>query len=340
MSLYISQQAYLCTNIDEGCSHATRHALVFGERKAEILCPECNVPLQRTDKTKFNSVLIASSICCLCLLLIAGLFLKPVIMPESIQGVGFKQSISRVLETDAVIGVTLTLPHPATVRHVIKYHMVAGTANANEDFNAAAGQVIVLPGQQTATISIAIIPDRDQLEASETFDLILSNVEGQPRHTVIIEEVGVNKSLLEMSEVIVADLSVLAADLANGYATIKMLENYLKNTQKPDQSIEIRYDQAKSTINRVKERYLLQFNNAQELDPVVIEASIKNRLAATKRDGAMLQFQATELMRQQLLEYSDTHIPHTEVWLEELGKLVIPSDGNKTSKKLISSGSI
>ncbi|MCU7904317.1 MAG: hypothetical protein KZQ76_00420 [Candidatus Thiodiazotropha sp. (ex Epidulcina cf. delphinae)] len=327
--LHFVKQAYLCTNFDKDCGHATRHTLIFKVRNAEIFCPECSAVLQSANKEKYNFILIGWSVTFLCFFLLAGWLLKPVVLPVKIQDVSFTESTTRTPEADAVVEVTLTLSQPATVRQVIEYFTVAGTADANKDFNAEPGRIIILPGQNSATISITIVPDRDQLEANETFDLVLANVEGQPRHTVVIEEAGVNMSLLKVSEVIIAELSVLAADIANDYATIKMLEDYLINSLKPDQNLKARYNQAKVNIVRMRERYLLQFSSALKLDPAVIDASIKNRLAATKRDGALLQYRATELMRKQLFEYMDTRIPHADTWIEELGKLVRISDEKK-----------
>ncbi len=319
----------MCTNIGGDCSLAVRHVLVFDINGDRINCSECSSGLQVTNIKKINYGLVGMLLCVAFLIALSVWQLKSALVYETIRGVKFVQPTTITTEVSAVAEVKLTLSKPAIDKLVVNYSMVEGTAKAKDDFNNTGGQIIFFPGQENATIIVSIVPDRDQLEANETFEIILDNVEGKPRHIVIIEEVGVNKDLLQKSHIIVADLSRLAADIANDYATIKMLEEYLNNSLNPDTDIVERYMQAKVNIQRARERYLLQFHDALELDPAIVSASIKNRLAVIEREGASLQYKATELMRKQLFDYIDTRIPIADVWLMELGQLVeLPKEKN------------
>jgi hypothetical protein len=317
-----SKNIYACKNVAEGCKAALRHDLIFADAGIEAPCPECQSTLVDTGKKKYHYNRILTAILLPGLIGIIWWMIAPVINPPQLQHIHFEQPFTRVKEADAIAQVVVRFHSTRESKLMIQYSLIAGTATSVEDFNDSPGQLIVYPGQDQAVISVAIVPDRNQREPNETFEIVLNNVEGQPRHTVIIEEEGVNPELLQITDVLVADLSRLAADIANDYVTIKMLENYLKNSMSPDQQLVKRYDLARTNILRARERYLLHFNDALHLDPVVIDLSIENRLAAIKRENAELQYRVTLQMKQQLNEYLKTRIPQADLWIEELGILV------------------
>lgn len=323
-------KGYVCTNFEDGCDQATGHIPVYQSGSAELRCSQCQSTLQLSTKRKFNFLGSSIFVACLSLLGAIGWFVKPMIIPESIEGVSFAETVTRVEESMGIVEVEVLLKAPLSKKLVVDYNLLEGTAKAGADFNANGGQVTFLPGQTSSKISVAIVPDRSQLEINESFELVLSNIEGNPKHIVIIVEEGVNKDLLEKSDVIVADLSRLAADIANDYATIKMLEAYLKNSLDSDPRLTNRYEQAKVNILNARERYLLQFHDLSDLDPAVVKASIENRLAVIDRDGAKLQYKATVIMRGQLFEYFDTRIPVADTWIRELGDLVeLPKENDR-----------
>ncbi|USI27916.1 Calx-beta domain-containing protein [Alteromonas macleodii] len=319
----LTKNIYVCQNIN-GCKAASQHDLTLAPAGVEVACPECQSALIDTGRRKINFRGIIATLSIPPLVGVAAWMLAPIINPPKLEHVNFEHTLTRVKEADAVAQISILFKAESSERLVIEYSLFSGTATAGEDFNNQPGQLILEPGQQQGTISIPITPDRNQREANENFEIVLNNVEGLPRHTILIEEEGVNKELLEMSDVLIADLSRLAADIANDYATIKMLEDYIKSSLNPDEQLVARYERAKINILRARERYLLQFNDALDLDPVVIDMSITNRLAAIKRDNAELQYNATHQMQIQLNEYMNTKIPQTDLWIEELGALALP----------------
>jgi aryl-phospho-beta-D-glucosidase BglC (GH1 family) len=71
---------------------------------------------------------------------------------------------------------TVTLSAPATQTVTVAWTTVPGTADAS-DFQSASGTLTFAPGEQSKTISIAIIPDTAQ-EANEQFGVVLSSPVG------------------------------------------------------------------------------------------------------------------------------------------------------------------
>jgi hypothetical protein len=68
---------------------------------------------------------------------------------------------------------TVTLSEPATGTVTVNYGTAAGTAQAKQDYAAAAGTLTFAPGETSKTIAIAVKGD-NQVEAGETFFVNLS----------------------------------------------------------------------------------------------------------------------------------------------------------------------
>src|SRR5262249_10398630 len=68
---------------------------------------------------------------------------------------------------------TVTLSEPATATVTVNYGTADGTAQANGDYEAAAGTLTFAPGETSQTITIAVKGDQ-RVEAHETFPVNLS----------------------------------------------------------------------------------------------------------------------------------------------------------------------
>ena len=175
---------------------------------------------------------------------------------------------------------------------------------------------------QEKAIVILITQDRNSLENNENFFLYLDNVIGNPKHTIIIREEGVNKDLLDKADLLVSSLSTLAANMANQLKTIYFIQDYSRGNINPAEEIEERYYKIQNNLRNASEKYLLLFHEAADLDPVVLNSVIENRIAALQREEFKLQYLATQVMQQQLQRFLDTQIPETNSWIKELSELV------------------
>lgn len=72
---------------------------------------------------------------------------------------------------DATFGVTLSAPSGRVVR--ASWATADGTASAGADYTAASGTVTFAPGEQAATVVVAVLADT-AAEGAETFDVVLS----------------------------------------------------------------------------------------------------------------------------------------------------------------------
>lgn len=84
---------------------------------------------------------------------------------------------SSVAENNGSIGITLKLNEIAGSDVTVDYRITGGTASSNNDFTLADGNITILSGNITNTLTIPLIND-DNAELSETIELTLSNPVG------------------------------------------------------------------------------------------------------------------------------------------------------------------
>ncbi len=314
----IFRRPYYCGSDVSKCTRSARHSVWYNSGGKKV-CPECQKPLVAGKRS------INFSFLTFLLLLMGAIFWTGYrqVFPQVISGVFFSTVVSEIMESAGVVEVHVKLSdvadhHPIT----INYRTVAGSAEDKKDFQATQGQLIFNSGESEKTIVIPITQDRDSLENNENFFIYLDNVIGNPKHTIIIREEGVNKDLLDKADLLVSSLSTLAAKMANQLKSIYYIQDYSRDNINPAEEIEERYYQIQSNLRNASEKYLLLFHKASELDPVVLNSVIENRIAALQRGEFQLQFLATQVMQQQLKRFLDTQIPETSTWVKELSGLV------------------
>ncbi len=326
MSILPFRKVSICTNFPV-CDNAATHRLLRFARNCEL----CGGPLQPAK----TELLVVPGL--LWLIVLAGLMLllKQQMFPTLLNNVRFSTTVTKVAEAAGVVEINLELSVPAATDLTVTYNTEDGTALAGKDYEKTSGVIYFPKGKKEQKVVVSLLPDRNAREPHESFYIVLNNVEGLPRHTVMIEEEGVNKDLLEKSEVVVASLSTLAADIANDMATIRMLHDYLTSTKEPAAELVQRYNNINNSILSARDRYVILFNDASQLDPEVVRLSIENRVAALERQGYEHQLTATLLMQQQLEEYLELKIPSVDRWMKELGELVKIPTPDKTQIKIL-----
>lgn len=276
----IFRRSYYCGSDISKCTRSARHSVLYNPG-VNKLCPECKKTLV-AGKRSINFALLLPLLLLMFVISWLGYRLA---FPQLISGVYFSSVFSEVKESAGVVEVNVKLSDVADHPIAINYRTVAGSAEDNKDFQVTEGQLIFNQGESEKSIVIPITQDRDSLENNENFFLYLENVIGHPKHTIIIREEGVNKDLLDKANLLAASLSSLATDMANQLKTIYFIQDYFQNNFNPAEEIKERYYQTQDNLINAREKYLLLFHEALMLDPVVLNSSIENKIAALQRVG-------------------------------------------------------
>ncbi|MBD0329803.1 MAG: lamin tail domain-containing protein [Thermoleophilia bacterium] len=140
--------------------------LAPGERTATVAVPIAADELDEPDET-FSVVLTAAARATIGDGVAEGTIVDDDLQPAlSVTG-------TTVVEGDAAtFAITLSAPSAFTVS--VAYASVDGTATAPADYEAAAGTLVISPGETSATVSLATVPDAVD-EPNEQFALELSD---------------------------------------------------------------------------------------------------------------------------------------------------------------------
>ena len=93
-----------------------------------------------------------------------------------------------IIEGDSGISIaqfTFNLDTPTTEDIVFNYRTEDIDAVAESDYNAIAGQVIIPPGETTATVEVEVIGDRIE-EENESFALQISDLSGATFNNIVL----------------------------------------------------------------------------------------------------------------------------------------------------------
>ena len=330
--LHLVNKLYYCNSSPAKCSVAARHQ-VFSNVASGACCEECQQPY-KLGGSQLNFKLITPFVF---FIIIAATSAYLIAFPHRISDVNFVKTSSHIAEDAGTVIIEIKRDKKGADTERIKYKLFSGTALAGKDFGDVSGEVVFSGETLIQNIEIPIIRDRNDRESDESFEVQLTNVEGTPRHQVIISEPQLNKKLLDDARVLVGSLSSLAADLANTVKEAWYLQNYLRTSEQPSDEIIQRYREKQGNLSRGREKYLLLIRDATELDSVAINSAIDNLLAELKVRGFALQYKATITMRSQLDDFRDTGIPKTDAWLLELGNDVKDVKDSDSSENSLSS---
>jgi hypothetical protein len=309
---------YWCPEIAT-CSRAAAHEPSFNLRGGQRRCSECGAELvagrRRIRKRVLATLVIVASF--------VGAIGYRIAFPTLLTQVDFAAPLTRVDRAAGVVSVEVVRSVFEKEPLVVRYHSENGTAQAGSEFTAAAGEIFFAPGEHTKQIVVPLQPAASVLSRDSNFFIVIDNVAGNPRHTVIIHEQGVSKDLLEKAQLLVDSLSLLATEMAKMVAQKRYIRTYLSQSNRPDPNIVKKYTMLESNIARAREKYLLLFRDAAQLDPAIVKKSIENKLTALNRAGEdfVHQYQATQRMHEQLLLFLETGVPEPDAWTNELGNI-------------------
>jgi len=320
------KKGYICNNQQANCDKYRNHEVFFHAWPSHAICPSCEEPLTQIEQKRLNFGALFSWFIVFPGLVVASFYIKQALTPEPITGITFESAVSEVKEESAVALITVLRELQSEKPVSINYHTTSISASPNVDYEEKSGIINFEPNQTQANISIPIIPDSDAMESNETFKVTLTGLANEQVLTVVIIEKGVDQDLLDKADIVISELSVLSADLANGIATINAYENYFRKSLNPSEKLVSKFEDIQVSLRSARDRYLLKMTQATQLDPQVIVKTTENRLSVLQREKAELQYRSTKIMLSQLKEFRRSKVATTDSWIEELGSLIETND--------------
>ncbi len=320
---------FYCNNISQ-CSNAYND-YIYSKRyykKNEGICRKCGKPLIEGE-AKWNFFPIFSTIILVLIIGISTPYIYNKLNPKPLVGFVFKSPLSTVTEQETAITVTVERQNNLNEKVFVYYHTESGTAKAGEDFSAEDGQVIFQPGEKKQEIVIPIISDLDFLEGREVFNIQLVNVEGLPKHKVIIQNASSEESGLKEADAIVRAISVVAMDIAEYYVkkesiriVIESESMSLTTTQSEINRFIKVYNDHDSNLTRTRERYIQLLKDLEKIDRPAVFRSIDNWTESLERQGFDQQRKATVVMKEHLVFFLNTRSLEMKTWVEKLANVI------------------
>lgn len=320
---------FYCINTSQ-CSNAYKDYIYSKSyyKKNEGICRKCGKPLIEGE-LKWNFPPIFSVIALLIIIGISAPYIYNKINPKPLVGIGFKSPLSTVTEQETAITVTVERQNNLNEKVFVYYHTESGTAKAGEDFSAEEGQIIFQPGEKKQEIVIPIISDLEFLESREVFNIQLVNVEGLPKHKVIIQNASREESVLKEADAIVRAISVVAMDIAEYYVkkesisiVIESESMSLSSTQSEiDRFIKV-YKDHDSNLTRSRERYIQLLKDLEKIERPAVIRSIDNWTESLERQGFDQQRKATVVMKEHLVFFLNTRSLEMKTWVEKLANVI------------------
>jgi len=317
------KKGYICKNKQSNCEKFHNHEIFFHNHSSQAICPVCLERLIQVEKKKINFGALFGWLVAFPGFILVSFYFKQMLTPVAITGITFESALVEVKEESAVAIITVLRELKKSGKPLtVNYHTAAISASPNIDYGETTGTINFEPNQTQVNISIPIIPDSDAMESNETFKVILSGLANEQVLTVVILEKGVDQDLLDKADIVISELSVLSADLANGVATIKAYQNYFSDSLNPNKKLVAKFEDIQARFKSARDRYLLKMDQATKLDPQVVVKTTENRLAILQREEVELQYRSTKVMLSQLKEFRKSKVATVDSWIDELGKLV------------------
>lgn len=320
---------FYCNNTSH-CSNAYNDYIYNKKyyKKNEGICRKCGKPLIEGE-AKWNFFPIFSVIALVLIIGISAPYIYNKINPKPLAGFLFERPFSTVTEQETAITVTVLRQNNLNKKVFVRYRTESGTAKGGEDFNVENGQIIFQPGEKKQGIVIPIISDLDFLEGREVFNIQLVNVEGLPKHKVIIQNSSRDESGFEEADAFVGQISVIAMDIAEYTVekeTLKSIINSESISSNPDLFIMRRYKKTYNDIDSslvsARDRYIQLIIKLKKTNHSIVFRSINDKIDSLKRQGYYQQQRATIVMKEHLLSFIKTNELEMKIWTEYLSSAI------------------
>ncbi len=327
------RQQYCCVNVAGQCPHALGDALFTesqfqawgGNCAGSVDHPGCGQPLQPGLKDDRRLRWALSGIAAISLTTSATLAVQAVFFPAPISDVAFVAAQSRVEDSVGSIVVQIRRTSGQSTRSQVRASFIDGTAKAGVDYQVPAQTFVLNPGETEARIAVPLLPDTTLTRGERHFSLVLDNVLGQPRHTVVIAPKAPDTTATVQIEQLVLTASRIAADIAGFVVKQETMERLLSEFRGRDSEfLEFRQQMrdAGENLVRARESYLQAVRGLQTQPPQQVFATIERMQGELKRKEFHQQARVLPVVRDQFRELMNGKSAEMDRWVNELGKTI------------------
>lgn len=333
------RQRYCCTNVTGHCVYALNDSLFSqkqfdaweGQCKGTNERPGCGKALKpgrpedRRHKLIIRSMLVT-------LALGGGIVaLRTYVFPPPLVDISFASDQSRVDDSAGHVVLEIRRISGQNSRVELRTSFVDGTAKAGVDYVIPRQVVVLQPGQTQTRISIPVLPDTTLRKTERHFSVVLDNVLGHPKHSVIIAPKSINVTAQIQIEQMVLTASRIGADIAGlvvKYETMDKLLSDLRGQQEEFREFRLQMRNAADNLVRAREAYLQAVRNLQSQPAQQVLEAIEKLYADLKQRNFIQQAQVLPVLGRHYRELIDRKSADMDRWVSELGRTIerLPSD--------------
>ncbi len=331
---------FYCTNV-AGCTYAARdHVYDFAAfESGNGLCTGlkhdgCGLPLKEGKPHDPRPIWLTLAVVLFLLLTASGAAVKNFVFPDPIQDIAFSAPETRLdgSTSNTLIHVRLIRKTPAEEPVAIQYRAEPQTAVAGLDYEASEGIVTIDPGKQEAEITLMVHPDPANTRPDRSFAVVLTNVEGQPRHYVTLTERKVDSAEEQRLRAVVRSASRLAKDVADGAVRRHVFAELLAASRDDPDAFTVaqtKLQNAQDDLSRAREQYVEVLRSLQAFQPRQVFDAMTAVSKDQKKAGFHQQAKATDVMKRQFQEFAKDGRTYLDKWSDELSQVVpaVPKGG-------------
>jgi hypothetical protein len=331
MSPWLRRRRYYCINLREQCSYALGD-VPFDEKARRDFngrCRShdgtgCGAALKEGDPLDLRPKVAAATLCAMVLLTVLAWAARTFIFPPPLQYVTFASAETRVQDVGLI---RLEVIRNGDLGHRVEVAVTTadGTAKAGEDYEPFTRAIAFERGERIKTIELAVLPDQTLEKGQRAFSLLLTNVEGVPRHVVRIEPRVVERGEQVQAEQMVLSASRIAADIA-GFVVKRrvLLDMVASRSAGADEVTEYKHQlmDVQDNLSRAREGYAQSLNELQKYDAALILRTMDRVREDLAQRNFAQQSRALAIVRSQFKELAGGRRMDMDRWVGELEKAV------------------
>lgn len=327
MTLGLRRRWY-CTNVT-GCARARADTPYWKEDidPEHAVChePGCGSALVEGRPLNLWPRGLGMGAATLAVLVLIGWAARLVFFPPPLDNVAFAQSETRVQERAGALSLIVARSAHLQERQTVKFRASNGTAKAGTNFEAVEGELVFEPGDTSKALNVTLLPGSGYLKNDVYFQVTLTNVEGHPRQTVVIEEPKVASTQADDAKHAVRAASVIAKDVADQVVR-ESVASRMVATQRSDPARFDFYQRQLATIQgnlrRSRESYAQSLRDLRGMQPRAVMQAMDDVAEDLARNGFSQQSKAVVIMKRQYGEFLAKGNIDMDRWADELGTVV------------------
>ena len=322
---------YCCTNVGGRCPYALGDALFDQSRfdawqgrcKGDAARPGCGAALVPGLSEDRRARWVVGGLAASVALVVLAVLLRLFVFPPPLAHIEFAAAETKVDDTAGEAKVLLRRTQGSDSSATLQARYVDGTARAGEDYLASILSLDLAPGQAQSVIRVPVLRDASLRKGERRFVIVLDNVLGRPRHTVVIAPPAIESGPRVVLEQSVLSASRIAADIANLVVKVETMERLLpefRNDTSRFEEIRLQHRAAADNLVRAREAYLraLQELKGQPAQQVL---STIDRLAPDLRQRNFRQQAETlPVLGKHFEELVNGRSVDMDRWVSELGR--------------------